>query len=228
MITEELIDELVERFHGWVRNGEHGILRYLNSAHEILMTAEAEQTIIFNETIGELPLLVTTTLIRRYEFPNNVWRVGGILVKVDNTLRGTDYEEIIRISYKNCVMIGGIQYAKVPYVKQWDYKMLTANTEQPARIMFTQDPGSTTDYYYRLSYRRPTQILSEAIQPDIAQPQDINYLIPATAKLMEGAQNGNYDEARQFILSDLKPKLWRELNSGVQGEQDNEAVDRGF
>ena len=224
MITEELIDELVQRFNGWNRSGEHGVLRYISAAHEILMTAEAEQNLIFNETTGVLPSLNTVAGTFRYILTNDVWRVASILIKITDAPVATDYGALTRSSYKNSRMIGGILYAKVPYVRQWDY----INSVKLARLMFTQDPGTHNDYYFRESYKRPTEILSESIQVDIPSPLDFDILIPAAAKLIEGVQSGNYDQARQYVKLQLKPELWKQLNSGVQGELDMEPVDRGF
>lgn len=230
--TEELVDELVQRFNGWNRNGDHGVLRYLNSAHEILMSVESSRTMIFDEANGTLPALDTTDGVFAYTMPANVWRVGAILVKVGalydypmaplydygfNHLTG-------RAEYKNSLVIAGYQYSKVPFVKTWDRQ----NASNLARLMWSRNPETKTGYYFMLSYKVPTQITSETIQPDIGTPWDFDLLLPAAAKLIEGVQNGNYDEARRIVRMELRPLLWKELDAGEQGDLDNECVDRGF
>jgi hypothetical protein len=227
MLTEEIVDELIQRFNGMNRDGEHGVLRYLNSAHEILMTQEAEQNLIFDPATGKLPPLNTTAGTFNYVMPTTTWRVAAILI--ENAYPGAptvDYgsQPTIMTDYKNSVVIGGITYARIPYIRAWDY--INANT--PAHVMFTKDPLTKADYYFRQSYRRPTQILSESIQCDIQPPWDFDVLIPAAAHLIEGALNGNYDEARRIIRVELKTELWRQLDSGDQGYLDTEPVDRGF
>jgi hypothetical protein len=79
-----------------------------------------------------------------------------------------------------------------------------------------------------LTYKRPVQILSENIEVEVPSPWDYDLLLPAAAKLIEGVQSGNYDEARQFIRKELKPLLWKQLDSGDQGDIDIEPVDRGY
>lgn len=228
MSTEELVDELCQRFSGWNRDGEHGVLRYLNSAHDILMSMESQQTLIFDPLTGKLPPLNTTAGVFSYTMPTDVWRVSGILVEVTNpNLTLIDYGTItslIRTSYKNSEKIGGVQYAKIPYIRSWD----RVNDLTLARVMFTKDPLDQTDFYYRQSYKCPVQILSESIQPEVPAPWDFDMLLPAAAKLIEGVQNGNYDEARRIVRHEIKKELWKVLDSGDQGDMDFEPVSRDF
>jgi hypothetical protein len=241
MTTEELVDELVSRFNGWNRGGDHGVLKYLNTAHEILMAAEMQQNVIFDSTTGNFPLLNTTQGVFNYSMPDDVWRVVGILISIDlwnqplfdydlfggvydYGMFGSGLNRHIGTSYKNSIAIGGALYAKIPFIRTWD----RVNALTPARLMWTKDPLTRSGIYYRYSYKRPTQIISESIQPDIPTPWDFDILIPATAKLIEGVQSGNYDEARQILRNELKPLLWKQMNSGDQGDIDIEPVDRGF
>lgn len=227
MSTEALVDELVQRFNGWNRSGDHGVLRYLNTAHAILMSQEAQQNLIFDESTGRLPLLETTSGVFTYTMASTVWRVSGILIDNDRDIvQRSDYnfEPDLRTSQKNSIVIGGRYYTKIPFIRTWDY----INSSTPAKVMFTADPETKSDYYYVRSYKRPTEITSELIQPDIATPWDFDILLPAAAKLIEGVQNGNYDEARRIVRRELAPLLWDELDSGDQGYLDTEPVDRGF
>jgi hypothetical protein len=234
MTTSDLIDELVTRFNGWSRDGDHGVLRYLNAAHGQLMAMEAEQNLIVDTVTGGLPVLNTTAGTFIYTMPTNVWRVTGILIKLDD---GTipslkDYgiyniqimQRPLRTTMKNARSIGGRFYAKYAYARCKDY----VNSTNLATVMFTRDPETKTDFYYRQSFRRPTDILSETIQPDIPPPYDFEILLPAATKLIEGVQSGNYMEAYEYVKKVFKPALWKELNAGDQGEYDAEPVNRGF
>ena len=227
MLTEELIDELVQRFNGFNRTGDHGLLRYLNAAHMILMSIESEQTLIYDDTTGHLPLLQTYDTVHKYVMASNVWRVSGILVDARRDMwPAQDYGLVrnLRSSRQNSVMIGGRYYAKIPYVRTHDF----VNSNQLCRIVFTVNPKDSIDLYYLQSYKRPTDIISESIQVDIPAPLDFDILIPATAKLIDGVLNGNYDDARRMVRQELKPLLWKEMDSGDQGCYDAEPVDRGF
>jgi hypothetical protein len=226
MLTEEIIDELEQRFNGWNRTGDHGLLRFLNSAHEILMSVEAEQTMLFDTATGKLPVISTLQGVHLYVMPPEVFRVSKVLVKVDHHVRINDYHPQYHLaeSRANTVSIGGRMYAKIPFIRTTDKK----NLNTPATVMFTRDPTTQDNYYYRQSYRVPTQILSEGIQHDVPAPFDYDFLLPAAAKLIEGQQNGNYDEARRIVRMELKLAMWKELDAGDQGDLDIEPASRGF
>jgi hypothetical protein len=230
--TEDLIDELVQMHNGWNRDGVHGCLRYLNEAHNILMSAESQQTTIFDTATGKLPPLNTTSGTFFYTMLDDVWRVSAILIQI-NPLYGYPFAPQFdygmnrlagRSSPENSLVIGGIQYSKVPFIRTRD----RINSTTPATIMWTKDPETKTDFYYRLSYRTPVQILSESIQPEIPSPLDVQVLLPTASKLIEGAQKFNIFDAYLYIEKELKPKLWKELDAGDQGDLDMESVSRGF
>lgn len=227
MITEEIIDELEQRFNGWNRTGDHGILRFLNSAHEILMTVEAEQTLLLDTTTGHLPLIPTVDGVYLYTMPLEVFRVSKVLVRSNNhNLRTYDYHfhDRLQASRVNSISIGGKLYSKVPFIKTRD----KLNASTAATVMFTKNPKDSDDVFFRQSYKSPVQILSESIQHEVPSPFDYDFLLPAAAKLIEGQCNGNYDEARRIVRMELKPAMWKELDSGDQGDMDMDPVSRGF
>jgi hypothetical protein len=227
MLTEEMVDELVERFNGFNRDGVHGVLKYLNSAHEILMTQEAQQNLVFDTATGQLPAINTTTSTFNYVMPDTIWRVSSVLIDGEKEmLPQYDYHfnRMQRSSYKNSTVVAGRVYTRIPFVRTWDY----INSNSLCHIMFTRDPEDKTDFYFRESYRRPTQILSESIQVDIQPPWDYNVLLPAAAKLIEGVLNGDYVEARQYVENVLKKDMWKQLDGGDQGYLDEEPVSRDF
>lgn len=231
MSTEEIVDELVQRFHGMNRDGPHGVLKYVNTANATLMAVESEKTLIVDTTTGLLPILSTTAGVYAYNMPTNVWRVSGILILIDdnNLSMVADYgmtmPRMLRTTEKNAVSIAGRYYAKYPYVKQpRDYMSATV----PAQIVFSKDPETKTNYYRRRSYKRPTDILSEGIQSDFPPPSDMEILLPAAAKLIEGVQSFNYTEAYQYVSGEFKRAYWKQQNAGVHGDYDFEPVDRGF
>jgi hypothetical protein len=231
-MTEELVDELVQRFNGWNRAGDHGVLRYLNAAHEILMSVDSQQTMVFDTATGKLPTLATTAGVFLYTFPDTIRRIDSVVIEMGQIgVEPFDYGMSTytgslagRSAYKNSLVIAGMQYTKVPYIRSKDRISSTV----PASVVFSKDPTTKTDFYRYLAYRTPVQILSESIQVEIPAPLDFDILLPAAAKLIEGVQNGNYDEARRIIRMELRPLLWKELDAGDQGELDMEPVDRGF
>jgi hypothetical protein len=223
MSTQENCEELVTRFNGWNLDGDHGVLKYYNQAHNILMSQECSQNLVLDESTGNIPILTTVAGYFAYNAAADVWRVTDVLVSADDKYL-VDYESEIRKKRRNEVVIAGMRFWPFPFVRQ---KQDWRGNNSPARIVFSQDPGDTTDRFYLQQYRRPTDILSLTIEGDIAPPYDVEILIPATAKLIEGVLSGNYIEAQQ-VLRQFKMEMARILESGVQGDYDDEPVRRDF
>lgn len=232
MTTLELLTIISEQHKGWNIDGERGILPHFNAAHFILMANESEQNVYYDEDEGELPALVTTAGTYTYDCDSNIWKIDGICIRVENVtslggalvnLTGYDYGQR-RYTKKpiEYLEIAGIEYVRVPFIKSWP-----ATETSDAKIMFTTDPGDSTAYYRQYGYKKPTSILSDSVQIDIPPPWDYQFLLPATCKLIEGIQHGNYVESRQYVLNVLKPELQKEMNGGEQSF-DYEADDRGF
>lgn len=222
MITQDLCEELVSRYNGWNLDGEHGVLRYLNKAHLSLMTQECEQLLVLDEATGVLPLLTTTAGEPAYNAADSIWRIAEVLIATDDNYQ-VDYDSP-RMSQRNEVVVAGMRYYPFPFVRQTRDRKDSSN---PARIIFSQDPGDTTDRFYLRQYRRPTDILSLSIQHDVPPPYDYDILLPATGKLIEAVQSGNYAEAHQ-ALKVFKSEMAEALNGGIQGSYDCEPVRREF
>lgn len=228
MTLTEIVDELVERYQGWNRDGAHGVLRFVDQAQQMLLSVEAYQRVVWDTANGALPSLNTTSLIYQYTLPTTFWRVGHILVLASAqvalpTWGALDYGTRLRSGRRlEYVDVGGNQYVKVPYIKTWDY----VSDATPARVLFTTDPGTQTDVYKIYGWRRAIPLLSEDMALEIAPPGDVDFLIPAAGKLIEGVTNGNYDEARRIVLHELRPQMWADENAGDQNPEEPE--DHGF
>lgn len=230
--TLELLTILQEQHKGWNIDGERGILPHFNAAHFILGTVKAEQNVYYDEANGDLPALTTVSNDYDYTLPAAIWMLNGVYVRVEDissmsgtlvSLTGFDYgSRRYTARPMEYVTLAGIEYVRIPFVRSWPATE-TAN----ARLMFNADPGSSTNYYRLYGWRKPTAIISDMIQVDIPPPWDYQYLLPATSKLIEGIEHGNYVEARNYIERVLKPALQKEMNGGEQGF-DYEADDRGF
>jgi hypothetical protein len=255
MLTRELVDELCERFKGWGADGPHGVLRYLDQAHYILMTQESHQTFVYDMNTGELPKLETVRGKRVYQLKEHpqIWRVGGVMLR--NTTGGMPGKE---------VRVTGEFYWAVDGVRTRDW----LSHDDPAMVTFTFDPtagsgvtdrttvavkkfnasppvivsGGTSALsweveettaaisdrtYYLRAWCRSKQLTSVRINHLVPPPNDVLYLLPAAAKLIEGVQNGEVIESRLWIEKELKPKFWAAMNKGEQSEY-TEPVDRGF
>jgi hypothetical protein len=227
--TSELLTVLLEQFKGWNVEGPRGLRHYLNTAHRMLRQCEAEQMVYIDETTGKLPYLTTTAGVFAYTLPDNCWKLSAVFVEqgVSSQLLdpygSTDYG--FRVSTAGKVewhTFSDIIYRRVLLVRSWPCTEL-AN----ARLVFMGDPGDSTAVYNLRYFKRATDIVSDSIQIDIEPPHDEMILLPATCKLIEGIQHGNYLEARKEILTVWKPLYWKEMNSSEQGFDMN-TDDRGY
>ena len=227
--TEELLSILEKQFSGWNRDGVRGIRHYLNIVHRILCTVPADQLMIIDESTGLLPSLNTIANIFSYELPSNVNFVSMVLIEVgDNSfiinLRQQDYGRTTRSSQRPFeeVEVSGVRYLRIPYVRSYP---VTENSV--AKIVFTEDPGTVNDIYRYQAYRMPNDIVSDTIELSIHPPYDMLYLLPATAKMLEAVQNGNYVEAYASITEEFVPKMHNAFNIGAFGVC-QDAEDHGF
>lgn len=227
--TRELITILNEQCKGWNQTGPRGILFYLNQAHKILLQVPAAQRLYFEPSTGKMPFLTTTAGTFNYTLPSNCWRLDKVLVEcgvagslLDN-LQGNDYgarfSQKIKMDYIN---VSGANYYNIPQIRSKpkdDYNLAT--------VTFTEDPGDTSSVYNLYYYRMPVELSSDSIPHEIEPPWDILCLLPATVKLIEGIQHGNYLEARVEILKTIRPLYWKQMGEGGQG-QCFDSEDRGF
>jgi hypothetical protein len=228
--TEELLSLLEKQFVGWNRDGVRGIRYYLNVAQEILCAVEGDQLMIIEDSTGKLPSITTTTNIFAYDLPSTVNFIDSVLVEADVTttladnLWRQDYGRTTR-SHRRAseeINISGVKYLRIPFVRSFP-----ANGSVVAKVVFTEDPGSTSDVYRYRGYKKPTEVVSDTIALTIHPPYDMTCLFPATALLMQGAQNGNYYEAIQTIEKVYKPQMHQAFNQGAFGIY-HEAEDHGF
>jgi hypothetical protein len=230
MTTYELLNILEEQFPGWNRDGVRGLLRYVDIAQKALCMVPAEQLLIMEDATGKLPVLGTTAGTFAYYMSAITSFVDEVLVEADSRSWGSmsvqSLQDYGRTAPDAAIpeyrAIAGIQYLRVPFVRTWP-----ATDANNAKLLFTKDPATTTSLYYLRSYRRPETLDSDSIGLLIPPPYDELYLLPAAAKLVEGANHGNYIEARAAIERDFKPLMWEAFNEGEQG-QSNEPESRGF
>ena len=230
MNTEELLSVLEKQFLGWNRDGERGIRHYLNITQRILCNIACDQLMIFNESTGKLPTFSTTAGTFTYNLPSNVNFIDTVLVEssvrctLNDNLSAQDYGFSSRVSQQPLeeVEISGINYYKIPYIRSYP-----ATEDNPAKVMFTVEPGTSTYVYRYRGYLLVPEIVSDTIPLSIPPPHDAMILLPATAKMIEGVQNGTYAETYRDITGEYQPKMQEAFNVGAFGIN-QEAEDHGF
>jgi hypothetical protein len=186
---------------------------------------------IIDSSTGQPPTFDTTEDVLEYSLPSNVAFVENIIVRTDeqtSLMRSRyfyDYGGVRNPVYPKeleYTMISGVNYEILPWIRSYP-----ATENSVAKVLFSSDPGASTDIYRYMGYKLPTEITADTIPLSIHPPYDILYLLPATAKLMEGVQNGNYTDAIMFIEKEYVSKMNLAFNIGTFGVDYN-AEDRGF
>ena len=226
--TEELLSLLEKQYKGWNRDGPRGIRHYLNIAQRMLCNVEGEQLMIVDESTGKLPSITTVAGTFVYNLPSTVNFIDSVVVEsnsntslVDN-LWQQDYGNRTHKMPAEDIVISGIVYDRVPFVRSFP-----ADENNVAKVVFTEDPGTTSDTYRYRGYKLPTDIVSDSIALTIPPPYDMELLYPATAMLLEAVQNGNWFEAINAIRTQYVPEMHQAFNRGAYGMY-NEAEDHGF
>jgi len=214
--TNQLVTWIVAQT-GWSRDGAKGIVPILNEAQNIILQNESEQMLYYDPLTGELPLLNTTAGTFLYSAPANVWRVGMVLLAYPlsnpyDTYPLSNYgmQDNLQFPIQD-VHIGGRKYIRFQQARTKDQ-----NQNTPAQIQFTVDPGTQTGIFKLAAYRKPIQITSESVQPEVPDRFHTSHLLPATVKLIEGFQTNNIAEARIWIEKEIKIGFWKEQNEGQQ------------
>ena len=211
--TSQLLTWIELEMHGWQREGVKGSRALFNEAHRILLTAEREQNILFDTDTGELPYFTTVDNTFNYSAPSNVWLISGVVVDDPDNLPDTALTD--RRTWKTGeVDISGITYYGISNVRTYPARRGVA-----ASLTFVgMNPGAYSDLYRRWAYKLPTEITSDRIQHEMPGTTDIDYLMPATMKLIDAIDDhSKMEQARLYIEGELKPKMWNELDGGEQG-----------
>ena len=211
--TSQLLTWIELEMHGWQREGVKGSRALLNEAHKLLLTAQKEQNILFDSATGELPYFTTVEDTFNYSAPSNVWLIEGVVVDDPDNL--PDSELTSTRSWKTDELdISGVTYYRIQNVRTYPARRNVA-----ANLTFVgMNPGSHDDLYRRFAYKLPTEISSDRVQHEMPGSADVEYLMPATMKLIDAIDDhSKFEQAKLYIEQVLKPKMWVELDGGEQG-----------
>jgi len=212
--TSQLLTWIELEAHGWQREGVKGTRALLNEAHKLLLTAEREQNILFDSATGELPFFTTVDGTYNYSAPDNVWLISGVVVDDPGNLPDTPNVTSMRSWKTNEVSVAGILYYSIQNIRTQPSRRGVA-----ANLTFIgMNPGDYDSLYRAWAYRLPTDIGSDRVQHEMPGSTDVEYLMPATLKLIDSIDDhSKMEQARLYIEQVLKPKMWTELDGGEQG-----------
>lgn len=223
--TEEILTILEDRFVGWERDGPRGILHYLNIAQNILYNIDSEQTMIIDESTGNLPTIDTSDGVFAYDLPSTVRNVREIVVDSASTNSlitiNQDYGAN-RLGRVETITISNNEYYRIRGIRSYP-----ANEDNVAKIVFTSNPGDTTGIYRYVGFLLATQLTADTVPLSIHSPYDMTILMPATATLIETKENGNYLEGLTIIEREFVPRMKKAFCIGAYGTIFH-AEDRGY
>lgn len=103
-------------------------------------------------------------------------------------------------------------YAGVTRYRRWPTIVFDRKGTTPARLIFEDDPGTTTDKYYVLFYHEPVELLSDTIPLTIDGSQWHQALIDGAVGFIEDIENGRSTRLEKFR------NYWIKKFSGVMAE----------
>lgn len=204
--TNQLLTWIELQCHGWQREGRKGTRALLNEAHKLLLYDDLEQRLVIDDSIGDFPFLVTQDGVYQYDLPDNCSILKHLVVDYDETLEDYPWS-----------------YEDFRYKGQLYYRIMNITTREEtsnanATVSFIGvNPGDTTETFRLVYYETPRNITSDSVQHDMPGSTDMEYLVPATIKLIEGLDHGNIIEARQYIKEVIKKEFRKTMDRGEQG-----------
>lgn len=218
--TGEIVSKIIKQnAQGYSRVAD--ILPIINEVHKMFYKHE-NSTSVIRATDGALPTLDTTQGVYEYDAPvvngKTPWCVSGVFLRKpiseDYNFTSYGYTEKPDLNTFDYMEFGGNYYFNFQFVTTLD-----STVDNPAKIIFSRDPGTSTERFYLLMYEQPIEILSDRTQLQIPDRDGahILYFFPACLKLIEAQNHGNILEAVEYIEQVLKPKMWKVLSSGVHG-----------
>jgi len=201
--TSQLLTWIESVKHGWTREGVKGTRPLLNEAHKMLLYDEIEQRLVLED--GDFPFLVTTDSVYQYNLPVACSVLTAVVVDAEETIDSDFHIEDYRNNGKH-------------YYRILDVNSREATNDDAAILNFIGvNPGDTTELYRLVYYEAPINIASDVIQHQMPGSCDMEFLMPATIKLIEGIDHGNIIEARQYIYEVIKPQFKARMSRSDQG-----------
>lgn len=198
------------------------LLDLLDETVSMLYKHECAQTLYVDAATGLPPLLATTSGTYGYSGPSGTWRVSNILLRANATADwdyntqdyGVDYRP--GVNTQEYIQVNGNYFYIYDFVSTVD----AVGSGRPT-ITFSRDPGDQTTRYYMQAYKNPpnriTHIDSVIPIPD-SNGLHMTVVFPCFMKLVEAANQGNYDKAIEYIEA-RRPVLWNQMNKGAQGKR---------
>lgn len=197
------------------------LVEMLDSLSKLLLRIENEDRYYYDTTTGDFPFLTTTAGTFQYSSIPNIWKIRDVVINtgVYNdvgitpvTSNNSYYGNKPGTSYgydTAPIKVGNRAYKSVPCKKTEAYQGGTPS------VMFRFDPGDKSDLYQIIGYKEPTTISTTNVQLEIPVQYHETVVIPAMQAIIDGEENGRYQEQIAYIERVLKPKIQWSMSSNA-------------
>lgn len=224
--TKQVVEWIKLSANGWNISGTRGILPMLNAVQNLMLEEETEQTVSYDSSTGKFPSFDTQSGVYEYDIPS-VWRLSDVLIKYEDS-----YNYNLKTHYgdysEDDPRLQMVTYQSKRYLRIKDCRTIDKTIEDSAKIIFSNDPGDTSDYFFYRGYAPPNQITSVSIQLRIPEKYHLPYVVPATIKFIEAFQSGGWAEAVDIIMEKYVLPVRLQMNQGFQGDIPNTITIRDF
>lgn len=235
--TKEIIDRLKPYCGNWERStGDLHILDLIQQAQDMLFDYDGPQMkYLGTDNQGWVPYLSTTSGTYEYEITAaNLVDVSSLV----RTINGTDYAIRARKVVKVFVDATNIDYAKrwvgQPYMFAWQNPYTSEFTRlevadipveswqatnlESAKIIFKEDPGTSTDKYFVAFTIEPPRLTAETVPlilPVVYEKAVEKYVLGTIQELENGRENEHLYGKHGFYTYWI-PKFRTDMSSGSQ------------
>jgi hypothetical protein len=207
-------------------------LSFVKEAVLLLTKGERESALYVDTSTGDFPYLTTTAGTYLYSINTTtipIWKVAHVLM--DNPATGNvpdgntmwiSSQSSVDTSALRSVNVLGRLYYEVPF------KGTTELGSTAPKVLFYDDPTSTTATYRIAGYQEESAIVSESV--DIAIPDQLfsTCVIPACLALIDGTFNGRYIDQVAYITTVLAPKVRWAINKDDSNLTSYQATPMGY
>jgi len=226
LTTTQVITFLKDKFaQDWSRTS---ILDLLNTVQHIMCDHDCEQmTYTCDNSNFPVPFLKTTAGIIEYEiidanlssnitisnYATSCRRVSNLFIKSNG-----DYTQNYNQNYRREPFAYGnvnpsyMNNTGITF-ERWPARFIDARGVQPAKVIFLEDPGLTTDKFYVEFFTNPIELSSESIPMSFNVTEFFDVILDGVVGLVEQAEHGESKRWDKFMTTGCK-KFWSNINKG--------------
>jgi hypothetical protein len=185
------------------------ILDTLNEVLTIVYSENMAQTIAIDAATGQPPTLDTIEGTFEYDLPLDCRELEAVIVDTGSTSNAGNYGVPVFGTNNNIVLFNK-EWVQIPATS------ISLNGAGGATVTFTQDPGTTTDYYSLFYYKAPPEIETE--DDEIPLPNELHYLLRQAVLAMLNTENYGQTGFDNSVFENVIKQIRNRMNRGTQAK----------